>query len=1163
MKDQAETATGFAVLHGNRMEHLSQLLTEWMHSHPLAPLDNEILLVQSNGMAQWLRLCIAERLGIAASLSIELPARFMWCAYRAVLGDSAMASVSPMDKSRLLWRLIRCLPRYFADPVFAPLARFVEHDSDGRAIYELSVRLADLFDQYQVYRADWLADWADEFDVLGDGRGDTQPVPEEQQWQPVLWRHLLSDSADRSQGVIPLTRGEIHRRFVETLNSADRRPPGLPRRVIVFGISSLPAQMLEALAAIGRHSLVLLCVHNPCQHYWADIVDQHELLRAERRRQPRKPGIPELLDETSHHLHANPLLASLGKQGRDYIRLLDDFDDPERYRARFDRIDLFVPPTGEGGDSPTLLSQIQQAILDLEPLPAEADQRRTVAAEDDSLMFHIAHSPQREVEILHDQLLALFEKSNGTLRPRDVIVMVPDIQTYAPYIEAVFGQFEKDDPRHIPFALADQQARVTEPVLRVLDQLLELPQSRLPVSEIIDLLEVPAVQARFGLAAADIPLLHQWILEAGIRWGFDADQRRELNLLDQWEANSWRFGLRRMLLGYASGEGPDWAGIEPFGEVSGLSAEPVGALVTLIDALDVQRRVLASEATVSEWVERLWELVERFIEPADDADRQAVDRFVAALENWQAACADAGFDETLSLGTVRQAVQAELDAPRLSQRFLAGRVTICTLMPMRAVPFEVVCLLGMNDGAYPRSIAPMDFDLMARGGGYRPGDRSRREDDRYLFLEALLSVRRNLLISWVGRSIRDNAEQPPSVLISQLRDYLAAGWRLDGQEDNDYEKLLAALTTEHPLQPFSPRYFDGSGLFTYAREWRRVHDGVEAADEQPILSPPDTLNETLLNTILLARFLRHPVRSFFGQRLKVRLQDRDGNVEDIEPFGLDGLDRHQLAGQLVEAGRLAGEDGWLKGIEREGERLRRAGRLPLGAAGDEALAQLSAQSGEVLKQYFPLCRDWPDSLPPQSLDFDLSLGDGRVLRFEDWAEGIRANGDERLQWVLNPDALGNGKKSWKWHKLLPGWLRHLSANAAGLNASTCYIGADAVMTLPPMAADTARGLLTTIAEHWVAAQCAPPPLACKTGFAWVKAYRNALEKSDDAEQASTAAGEKARKDYVSGYNYKGERDQDPALARAWPEVDALLAAGLPQWAESLYGPLVDALEKTQ
>jgi exodeoxyribonuclease V gamma subunit len=167
-----------------------------------------------------------------------------------------------------------------------------------------------------------------------------------------------------------------------------------------------------------------------------------------------------------------------------------------------------------------------------------------------------------------------------------------------------------------------------------------------------------------------------------------------------------------------------------------------------------------------------------------------------------------------------------MDEPTLNHQFVSGGVTFCTLMPMRAVPFRVVCLLGMNDGDFPRRAPKADFDLLAQPGMARPGDRSRRDDDRYLMLEAVLAARDKLYISWVGRNVRDNSEQPPSVLVSQLRDYLVNGWQLD----------LHARTTEHALQPFSRRYFEDGGLLTYAREWREAHG--EAAEAAAAALPP-------------------------------------------------------------------------------------------------------------------------------------------------------------------------------------------------------------------------------------------------------------------------------------------------------------------------------------
>jgi len=899
------------LVHGNQPEALRDLLVTWMRRYPLAPLEREIILAQSNGIAQWLKLALAADpslgeggegvgnsrqgggnnpvggddhrkgsddsrqesgdsreaggdggkgegdnqeggLGIAAALEISLPSRFLWRVYRAVLGAEQVPETSPFDKSRLVWRLMRLLPEVLAQPDYAPLRRFLARDADLRKRFQLAERLADLFDQYQVYRADWLAAWAAGEDELIDARGQRKPLPAEQRWQAALWRALLADvrsdwGADLSSALGPdrLLRSQrqagqapawpggdpsaafhpgraaVHQAFLECAAAwpAGERPAGLPRRLLVFGISSLPRQSLEVLAALTRWTQILMCVHNPCEHYWADIVADKELLRARRHRQRPKAGHPLELPPEALHLHAHPLLAAWGKQGRDFIGLLDEHDDPaargayqDRFAALGQRIDLFMTPSG---GARTLLAQLQDDIRDLRPLAETRERWSPLDPDRDaSLRFHVAHGPQREVEILHDQLLAAFN-ADPSLTPRDVIVMVPDIDAYTPHIQAVFGLVERADPRYLPFSLADQGRRATDPLVQALANLLALPQSRLAVSDLLDLLEVPALRRRFGIDEAELPRLRAWVQGANIRWGLHAEQRASLELPDQPEGeaqHTWRFGLRRMLLGYALGAGEAWRGIEPFDEIGGLDAALLGPLVTLIDRLEATWRRLREPATVADWCARLRALLTDFFDPEDGGDRYTLLQLESALQEWEEACAEAGLQERLPLTIVGEQWLARLDEAHLSQRFFAGAVTFATLMPMRAIPFRLVCLLGMNDGDYPRQRPPMDFDLMGRD--YRPGDRSRREDDRYLFLEALLSARERLHISWVGRSIRDNTPRPPSVLVGQLRDHLAAGWRLagyQGPEAQARDALLAALTQEHALQPFSPRYFPAVG----------------------------------------------------------------------------------------------------------------------------------------------------------------------------------------------------------------------------------------------------------------------------------------------------------------------------------------------------------------
>ncbi len=316
---------GLMLVHGNQPESLRDLLLAWMKRYPLDPLENEIILVQSNGIAQWLKLALAADegdggCGIAAALEISLPSSFLWQVYRALLGREAVPDTSPFDKSRLLWRLMRLLPEVMTDPVYAPLKQFLDNDADRRKRFQLAERLADLFDQYQVYRADWLAAWAAGNAVQIDARGNSESLEPEQCWQAALWQALLADV--ETGPAVNAGRAAVHEAFLDRAAkwTSTERPAGLPRRVMVFGISALPRQSLEVLAVLARWTQVLMCVHNPCEHYWADIVADRDLLRAEHARQQRPSGMPPVLSEENLHLHSPPLLSAWGKAGARFHR---------------------------------------------------------------------------------------------------------------------------------------------------------------------------------------------------------------------------------------------------------------------------------------------------------------------------------------------------------------------------------------------------------------------------------------------------------------------------------------------------------------------------------------------------------------------------------------------------------------------------------------------------------------------------------------------------------------------------------------------------------------------------------------------------------------------------------------------------------------------------
>jgi len=1139
---------GLMVIHGNRMEDLRDLLTAWLARAPLRPLEDELMLVQSNGIAQWLKWALARPtgdgggLGISAAIDVQLPGRFLWAAYRSVLGREAVPPTSPFDKSRLSWRLLRLLPAHLHEADFAPLRDFLRDDPDERKRFQLAERVADLFDQYQVYRADWLADWENDRYVLRDDlRGEPRALPADQRWQARLWQLLLDDVGDERHN----HRAAVHQAFLARIAALKERPATLPRRIVVFGISSLPQQTLEALTALSRFSQVLLLVANPCRHYWADIIEDRELLKASQRRHGNKPGLPAEPRYEDLHLHANPLLAAWGRQGRDYIRLLDAFDRPEGYRQQFAAwnrsIDVFADTDGT-----TLLRQMQQAILDLEPLPVDAAQRKPWRDDDTSLRFHVAHSPQREVEILHDQLLAMFQDAaqrGEPLSPRDVIVMVPDIQTYAPHVQAVFGRLPPDDPRHLPFSVADQPSRGAEPLMVALEHLLSLPESRFAVSNLLDLLDVPALRARFGIDDNGLGTLRRWIEGAGIRWGLDGGQKQSLELPGI-EQNTWRFGLRRMLLGYAVGDGDTWHGIAPYGEIGGLDAALVGPLILLLDTLEQWWARMREPATPDQWHQRLQQLLIDAFDADDPSDSDRLARLNDALDDWHKACAEADFSLPLPLNIVREHWLSAMDESRLSQRFMGGAVSFCTLMPMRAIPFRVVCLLGMNDGDYPRRQAPADFDLMAQPGHARPGDRSRREDDRYLFLEALASARDALYVSWVGRNVRDNSALPPSVLVGQLRDYVAAGWHLDGDDATGLhvgEHLLDAMTTVHPLQPFSRRYFQADGdvrLFTYAREWRQAHDEHDDAMNAP-LAPWEP--ESALSIGLLQGFVARPVRHFFNHRLKVHFGELDEEAMDDEPFGLNALERHIATTSVLRAAVTAPDA--RVAVDMATRQLADQGSLPPGGFGELAREGLARDSSDLATRWLAACERWP------RMDEKIEvLHEAHGVRLEDWLSDLR-RGDE-TPYVRLELATGKllQKNDIRYDKAINAWVVHVIAHALGLRLQTRIIGVDGMLVLRPLDTDDALMCLNAMLACLREGMRMPLPISRKTAFAWLKDI-------DDPE--------KARKQALlayegSGFGAVGEVQEDAYLARAWPRFDALEAGGFHHWL-ALYQPMLPAI----
>ncbi|EGQ9834595.1 exodeoxyribonuclease V subunit gamma [Vibrio cholerae] len=1130
----------FTVYHSNQVETLKILLVHLIKNEPLDdPFIPESILVQSPGMSQWLKMALASELGVAANLEFPLPATFIWQMFTQVLPDVPQRSA--FNKEAMSWRLMELLPKLLDREEFQPLQRYLQDDEDDSKRFQLAEKIADIFDGYLVYRPDWILSW--------EAGEDVAEIADQHPWQPILWRELYAYT--REQGHSIYHRANLYQRFIEQLASGDFDRSTWPKRLFIFGISALPPRYIDALRAMGEHIDVHLMLTNPCQHYWGDIRDRKYLARvaAQKRKllhingeqvtigsevSPLKGDVENYLQESMHLSHAvgNSLLASMGKMGRDNLYLLAQNDQSE--------LELFIEIQRD-----SLLHHIQADILHLQEHQddakfASSGHKPCIAEQDDSLQIALCHSPIREVEVLHDRLLAEFER-DSSLKPRDVIVMVPDINAYAPYIQAVFGNAPGE--RFIAFSISDRSADQESPILTAFLQLLALPQSRCLASELLELLETPAIMARFAIDEEEFATAKRWVEEAGIRWGLNSDTGAEFELPAS-EQNTWQFGIERMLLGYAMPAeaglyelGGQW--LAPYNQVQGMSAELAGKLAHFVQTLSELRSQLAQTQSMEQWRYWLNELLERCFS-VDLQGELALKTIRDSLVNLKQQLADAGYQQAISSAIIRQVLTNKLSGTRISQRFLAGQVNFCTLMPMRSIPFRRVCLLGMNDGVYPPNEMVEGFDL--RNVQRRVGDRSRREESRYLFLEALLSAKEQLYISYVGRSIQDNSERVPSVLVSELLEYCEQNYCLAGDEnlesDDSGRRLVEHLTTQYPMVPFSPQAFIAG---SFAREWLPAarRQGQSSADFLTPLS--DYLLEVSwpmeLDLVELQRFWRLPVEYFFKRRLKVSFEPPLAVLEDDEPFALDGLSAYQLRDELVE-NLLACRDGAERDqvVAQFAKQQRAQGKLPVAAFGDLELAQSAQQALALAEKIGFLCHQ---PLDDEEIDLRLQpFDDGREVLLRGWLVKRYLSGLVRAR-----------SGAIRSEDLLAAWIDHLCLAASGKAVTTHLIGYERKegvqhQMLPPLNdAQQAKTLLSELVALFCQGMNQPLAYFPKTALACVEAGFSRGKWQEDEEKSY----KKMADTFNDSFYIKGEGG-NRYIARIWPQWSDELAKTLRQLA---------------
>ena len=1137
------------------------------------PMVPQQIVVQSQGMARWLSLQLAERLGIAAHHEHPTPRTILDRAFSAVIEGDDIETRRAYDADRLTWTVAAVLNEDLDSPApeLAPLRRYVgdrEGDPRGFKPLQLARRIAVAFDDYAVYRPHMVLDW----DAGTDRGPEARDLPPSEAWQPVLWR-----AVDERAGGGKHFAARRHR-FLAELDPDALRGRRFPRRLCLFGLSSLPPSYVDTFVALaGQGGVEIhLFLLVPALPLWTSVHARREEARAWLER------APETMEQALGPALAHPLLASQGQVALGFHATLAGLVPDARVHTpptpSAEKEGSLVPaakvqaPTSRPTTPPTLLARLQSGLRTALAPEADTDAPRPrLAPEDDSLRVHSCHGPMREVEVLRDQILDWLRK-DPSLSPADIVVLAPVIEDYAPYIEATFG-LRPGSPGHIPFRIADRAPEAGDAVSLAFARVLDLMRGRLSAPEVLDLLELPPIRARFGIAAEAVEGLRERVREAGIRWGADGAHRAEVGQPAQHE-HTWRFGLDRLLLGHAwegeegehsSGErnggapygGTLFKGTLPVGDIEGAEAEQVGRLADLCETLFAFRDRLAGRHRVETWRDELSALLDATVQPDWDEAWQ-VERLRRALHRLVERAREAGFHERVDLEIVRgefAAVGAEAAAPR---GFITGALTFCALVPMRSVPFRCVALLGMSDGTFPRPTRRAGFDLLQHTPHL--GDLTPREADRAMALEALLAAEERLAVTYVGQSARDNRALPPSVVVSEWLDVAVelvdAPVVLDGEgreatdaDEDRATRVRDALVVRHAIQPFSPSYFtqaedEGRRLFSYAGRYLRTARAVagDRAPARPFFERPLADTQDLgevgggsdepldLSLGGFGRFLANPAQALLQQRLSLFLGREEEPLEAREPFDLDGLGRWRVGTALLPH--------LLEGREADAAlaHMHATGWLPPGTTGTVAYEDVATTASALATAALRHGADSPEQPP---LRFSLPIG-GVALRGS--LHGLRPAARLTLTY-----ARGGGRREldvWLAHLVLL-LLREGHGTLVALDGERLSPEA-AHRRLPPRSVHVARGgegaqvtafgavedPQARLAE--LLALRAPglrQPLPLFEGAS--RTFAEALAKGRTEAQARQAACKK----YRAGRHNKPHDQEDAYVLQAWGEAD--------------------------
>lgn len=964
----------FRLISSPDQEFLALLLAEHLRaSIQNDPFKKQTVIVQSDGMANWLKLRIADQLGICSHVDFVMPSNYLWQLYHQLLPEVPERSL--FARERLAWLLLKLLKTHPFDHNWGALHQLLSGATSDADLLKLATQITDWFDNYLMYRPDWINEWDQgNFQALNDNP--------ELQWQAKLW-HLLVQSIPQDQR---WHRANIAERFKQRVAQSD----GL-ESVFLFGVNQLPPASLAQFVELSQVTDVTLFWQNLSSGYWGDMQNPKS-----------RRHIQDQLEREEHGSELDdyhPLFAHWGQAGRGFIKMLveaDIYGAENSFEYRFE-------PT-ERHEAPTLLTHLQSEIL--ENIDCRDDRPEF---SDQSISFNLAHSRLREVQVLKDAILTEM-KRDPELQPKDIVVLIPNLTTYAPLFHSVFDL--TTDTHRLPITVSDRSELEELPLFRAVDAILNLGRSRATVSEVLDLLDISVVRSKFGIEQDQLEKIRHWVTEANVFWGWDDRHWEELEFQSNGQ-HHWEFAKQRLLTSVLmSSDASSYNGVIGDIDIAGTDIDLLSRFILFIDQCQClfwkQQQVL----TAAEWQIELSEHIASIID-SDHSDAEALSTVFKRINSFFEAVSDAKYDDAIGLDTLRVPLSETLLSTRNSQRFASGRINVCTFLPMRSIPFKMVCMIGMNDGEMPRVVQRQNLDIVQREP--RLGDRRPASEDKFMFLEALMSAQSTLYLSWLGEDIEKSTVLEPSILIQELRQFI---------EQRYADGILNRITKRHPLHAFNPSYFAETpeDAISFNGRFSETTPALEsfASDNGVDIELPTSIAIEELTQFVCAApktFLRH---------IGVMLEEAEyENNLDIEPFDVNALVSWSSLTEYTQA--VINRES----TDRIFDRIKHNGSIASGTSQARLLKELTTRT-QALASFVS------DIKPGSRLDKRISLS---ITRDEE-PNNVSVTGSLPYYFDLGGQpvmlTITGGKLKPKHH--LRALVELLIANASGLNATQLMLG---------------------------------------------------------------------------------------------------------------------------